>query len=187
MDPRGYVGVKKAGAKFTVGNPRKKFTAPSFVDKSKQRNYKQLSQEEQIQEKKAYRINSVNKQTRAGNGQLNYGISGLSYLKKKEFEQYDYDIEESKLHSKYSDNYMLNKQRMDRRQGYEEGPTSNDDKFDEHIDLLSQKVQLLEQKLMSRDLEIKRVKIQNQRLLIENEVSRCFMLITMHYSSLLFC
>ena len=174
MDPKGYVGAKKTATKFTFANTRKKFTAPAYEEKSKQRNYKQLSQEEQTLAKKPYRINSVNKQARAGNGQLNYGISGLSYLKKREFQQYDYDIEESKLHTKYPDNYVLNKQRMGRRTDNDEESTSNDDKYDEHIDLLTQKVELLEQKLMSRDLEIKRVKIQNQRLLNENKVSYRF-------------
>lgn len=157
MDPRGYIGHKKAGGKYGVSNPRKKFTAPTFVEKPKQRAYVPLHQEDHGSSMKPFRINSVSKPNRDGTNHYNYGLKGLGYMKMKEHDKYDYYIEESKATSVLPNSYMPSKkQAHPSNSGYQysESPREEED-YDDQIKLLSKKVELLEQKLKFKDDEIK--------------------------------
>jgi hypothetical protein len=157
MDPRGYVGHKKAGGKYGVSNPRKKFTAPTFIEKPKQRSFVPLRQEEQSSSTKPYRISSVSKPTRGNANQYNYGLKGLGYTKMKEHDKYDYDIEEFKGTSMLPNSYMPSKkQSYFTNSGYQYSDSPREEEgYDDQIRLLTKKVELLEQKLNFKDDEIK--------------------------------
>lgn len=169
MDTRGFIAQKKVVGKYQPVNQRKKFTAPTFVEKNKQRNFRQFQQEDQsLGMKKPFRMNSVNKPTRGIAGQVNYGINGVNYLKKKGFEHFANEVEEIKSSSNYpSYAQNFNNQLGSRMQERNRDNSESDIDYEAHIQTLTQKVEELESRLKSRDIEINRVKLQNQRLMNE--------------------
>lgn len=173
MDARGYVGANKVSGKFGIPNARKKFTAPTFVDKAKQRNFRQFNQDDHsVGVKKPYRMNSVNKPSRGFSNNLNYGVSGMNYVKKKEHEKFEQELEEAKALAKYPEGYVSGGAKLAYvgKADWDNDSASNDGQYEASIKILTQKVEELENKLKARDAEIKRIKTHNLKLMNEKSL-----------------
>jgi hypothetical protein len=173
MDTRGFVGTKKIGIKFGTSHIRKKAVPPTIIEKSKQHNFRQINQvESSTGPRKPFRMNSVNKPTRGISNQFNYGINGINYVKKKEYDQYEYDLEEAKAKANFNDDYVpsAHRQLFGNNKMEADDDQSSENDYDATIKTLAERVEQLERKLQGRDLEIKRVKCQNQRLKSEKVI-----------------
>lgn len=146
MDTRGFVGTKKLGLKFGASHIRKKAIPPTFIEKNGQHNFRQFSQEESSSgSRKPFRMNSVTKPTRGITNQFNYGINGINYMKKKEYDKYEYDLEEAKARAKFSDGYVpsAHKQLFGNTKLEMEDDQSSDNEYESTIAVLSKKVEEL--------------------------------------------
>lgn len=116
--------------------------------------------------KKPFRLNSMAKPSKGISEKFNYGITGINYTKKREYDEYEYDLEEMKLKHNMNEGY---KPSFNKNSYLFASPLDDSsevkDPDDEKLLYLTNKVEELEKKLNSRDLEIKRIKMQNQKLL----------------------
>lgn len=149
---------KKPIQKYVPGNIRKKFTA-------------QVPTQESLY--KPVRMNSVNKQTRGLNGGFSYGINGINYSKMKEIDHLNNEVEEVKALRAFPNKYAASrgKNEFSYKQESEKKEEIDDEQFfKSKLYSLTEKVRELEEKLESRDLEIKRIKLQNKKLLSEKNL-----------------
>lgn len=87
MDNKNYLNnMKKPAQRPWHNNIQKKFTAP-------------ISEMEKPT--KQYRMSSMTKPTRALSNNFNYGINGINYVKKRNFEVYDNDAEVKAAQDQY--------------------------------------------------------------------------------------
>lgn len=105
MEHKNYLNnSKKPGLKPWQNNIHKKYTNPLPINEKKS---------------KPLRINSMTKQSRVASGSYNYGINGINYTRKREFEKYDTQMEESKALKEYPESYKVSKAKA-RNVNYEE-------------------------------------------------------------------
>lgn len=174
MEARGFSGSKKVVTKYVPIVTKKKFTAPTFVDRAKPRNFQQVNLEPEVAlVKKPFRMNSVNKPSRGHPNQINYALNGINYFKKRDEDQYDYSLEEeSKAIPKQSAKFGL--KITNPVQHYPKEWNNDDDSsefdYEAQVKLLAQKVEELEKKLKAKDVEINRIKLHNKRLSSEKNM-----------------
>jgi len=133
--------------------------------------------------KKPFRMHSMVKPSAGISEKFSYGIEGINYNinennrnernilhKKKIYDQYEFDLEEAKTNPIYNNGFKpAYKQNMFHMQKANEPIEDEDDIL---IKKLTEKVEELELKLKNRDLEIKRVKIQNLKLAKEKDLMK---------------
>lgn len=173
MEPRAYAGNKKVIGKYVPIVTKKKFTAPAFVDRNQQRNYRQFNQEDHsVGAKKPFRMNSVNKPTRGSSNQMGYAISGVNYLKKREQDHYEHELEESKSIPKHQINYVgrVSNPVQYLQKEWAQSRATPDLDHEEQIRALAQRVEELEITVKTKDIEISRIKMHNSRLASEKNM-----------------
>mmetsp|Transcript_12156 Transcript_12156/g.10781 ORF Transcript_12156/g.10781 Transcript_12156/m.10781 type:complete len:122 (-) Transcript_12156:631-996(-) len=117
MEGRGFVAVKKPGSKYGQYQLRKNG-----------------SKDYQHVVKKPFRMNSMAKPSQEISEKFNYGITGLNYSKKKKYDEYQYNLEETKTKPKQKEPYNagFSKNLYKFQTSIENSPTSstsNDDKI----------------------------------------------------------